>query len=131
MNQGLGNGLSKNSRPWGRGIQKVIEACCELGAPDPEYTVLGDDLTVKFTELKNAQEKALNPPIRHIGGLDGGLAEKILGIMMDRPEITQSELVEKLAVPLRTLQRAIKELKSAGMIARVGGNRFGHWEIHR
>lgn len=131
MNQGLGNGLSKNSRPWGRGIQKIIEACRELGAPDPEYTVLGDDLTVKFTALKNAQEKASNPPIRHIGRLDGVLVEKILGIMKERPEITQSEMAGKLMVPLRTLQRIIKEMKNAGMIARMGGNRFGHWEIHR
>lgn len=116
---------------WGRGIQKIIEACRELGAPDPEYTVLGDDLTVKFTALKNAQEKALNPPIRHIGGLDGGLAEKILKNIIEKPTITQSELAEELNVPLRTLQRAIKEMKNAGILVRVGGNRFGHWEVHR
>ena len=116
---------------WGRGIQKIMEACRELGTPDPEYTVLGDDLTVKFTALKSALEQTPNPPIRHIGGLDGGLAEKILEIMMESPTITQSELAEKLTISLRTLQRAIKELKSAGMIVRVGGNRFGHWEIHR
>ena len=116
---------------WGRGIQKIMEACRELGTPDPEYTVLGDDLTVKFTALKSALEQTPNPPIRHIGGLDGGLAEKILEIMMESPTITQSELAEKLTISLRTLQRAIKELKSAGIIARVGGNRFGHWEIHR
>lgn len=116
---------------WGRGIQKIMEACRELGTPDPEYTVLGDDLTVKFTALQNAPEQAPNSPIRHAGGIDGGLAEKILALMIERPEITQGELAERLAVPLRTLQRAIKELKSAGMIVRVGGNRFGHWEIHR
>lgn len=116
---------------WGRGIQKIIEACRELGTPDPKYSVLGDDLTVKFTALQNAQEQAPTPPIYHAGGIDGGLAEKILEIMMENPEITQIELAESLVVPLRTLQRAIKELKSAGMIVRVGGNRFGHWEIQR
>lgn len=116
---------------WGRGIQKIMEACRELGTPDPEYTVLGDDLTVKFTALQNAPEQAPNSPIRHAGGIDGSLAEKILALMIERPKITQGELAERLAVPLRTLQRAIKELKSAGMIVRVGGNRFGHWEIHR
>ena len=89
------------------------------------------DLTVKFTALQNAPEQAPNSPIRHAGGIDGGLAEKILALMIERPEITQGELAERLAVPLRTLQRAIKELKSAGMIVRVGGNRFGHWETHR
>ena len=116
---------------WGRGIQKIIEACRELGTPDPEYSVLGDDLTVKFTALKTAQEQASNLPIRHIGGLDGGLAEKILKNIIEKPTITQSELAEELDVPLRTLQRAIKEMKNAGILVRVGGNRFGHWEVHR
>ena len=39
---------------WGRGIQKVQESCKKLGSPAPEYTVLGDDLTVKFTALESA-----------------------------------------------------------------------------
>ena len=34
---------------WGRGIQKIFEACREVDAPDPEYTILGDSITVKFT----------------------------------------------------------------------------------
>ncbi len=38
---------------WGRGIQKVCEACEELGIPMPEYILLGDDLTVKFSALES------------------------------------------------------------------------------
>lgn len=37
---------------WGRGIQKICEACEELGAPMPEYILMGDDLTVNFQLLK-------------------------------------------------------------------------------
>lgn len=40
---------------WGRGIQKICEACRELGTADPEYTARGDDLTVKFTALESAK----------------------------------------------------------------------------
>ncbi|MCD8153896.1 MAG: hypothetical protein LUF78_04290 [Clostridiales bacterium] len=40
---------------WGRGIQKICESCQELGTPNPEYTVPGNDLTVKFTALENAK----------------------------------------------------------------------------
>ena len=39
---------------WGRGIQKVFDACRELGTPLPEYTVIGNNLTVKFTALSAA-----------------------------------------------------------------------------
>ncbi len=116
---------------WGRGIQKIVESCRSLGTPDPEYTVLGDDLTVKFSALEKTQEKDSNPPIRHGGGMNGGLEDKVLKIITDKPDITQSELAEELSVPIRTLQRTIKEMKSNGLIVRVGGNRFGHWEIHK
>ena len=34
---------------WGRGIQKIYESCKELGVPAPEYSIVGEDITVKFT----------------------------------------------------------------------------------
>ena len=34
---------------WGRGIQKIYESCKELGIPAPEYSIVGEDITVKFT----------------------------------------------------------------------------------
>ena len=40
---------------WGRGIQKICESCHELGTPEPEYTVLGNDITVKFFALQSAK----------------------------------------------------------------------------
>ena len=47
---------------WGRGIQKICEACQELGTPDPEYRVLGDDITVKFFALEDAKiSESKNP----------------------------------------------------------------------
>ena len=33
---------------WGRGIQKIYEECDLIGAKVPEYSILGDDITVKF-----------------------------------------------------------------------------------
>ena len=42
-------------RPGDVGIQKICELCRELGTPDPEYTVRGDDITVKFFALESAK----------------------------------------------------------------------------
>ncbi len=33
---------------WGRGIQKVMNSCAEKGFPLPQYSIVGDSLTVKF-----------------------------------------------------------------------------------
>ncbi len=48
---------------WGRGIQKIRDACKNLGADDPEYIVHGEDIMVKFSALQGAKvldTKALN-----------------------------------------------------------------------
>ena len=34
---------------WGRGIQKIYDSCKALGVPAPEYSIVGEDITVKFT----------------------------------------------------------------------------------
>lgn len=58
---------------WGRGIQKIIDACKNLGADEPEYIVSGGDIMVKFTALQSAKVPDSKTPNRQNGGLDGGL----------------------------------------------------------
>lgn len=41
----------------GRGIQKICEACRKHGIPEPEYSVLGGDIAVKFTGLQSSKMK--------------------------------------------------------------------------
>lgn len=39
---------------WGRGIQKICDACKSLGADEPIYIVHGEDIMVKFHALQSA-----------------------------------------------------------------------------
>ena len=39
---------------WGRGIQKICDACKNLSAEEPEYIVHGEDIMVKFKALPSA-----------------------------------------------------------------------------
>ena len=73
--------------------------------------------------------KDVIPPNRQTGGINGGMAAMLLELLKAKPNSTQKELAENLTVSLRTLQRTIKELKDAGILVRVGGNKSGHWEI--
>lgn len=41
---------------WGRGIQKICDACKNLGSDLPEYIVHGDNIMVKFAALQSACE---------------------------------------------------------------------------
>ncbi|MDY4516810.1 MAG: ATP-binding protein [Lachnospiraceae bacterium] len=115
---------------WGRGIQKICEACKRHGIPEPEFEVLGGDITVKFTALQmtknlNRQNGGLD------GGLDGGLADRIIDILKANSKITQKNLALEINVPLRTIQRTLKRLQDQGYIERKGGKRYGYWEVYK
>lgn len=115
---------------WGRGIQKICEACDELGTSAPKYTLLGDDLTVKFTALESAIISDSKTLIRQGGGLDGGLADRIISLISADGTITVAEMSEALNIPIRTVERKIKSLRESGRITRKGGKRYGYWEIN-
>lgn len=118
---------------WGRGIEKICEACRRYGTPNPEYTVLGDDITVKFTALPTPKTSSSKTPIRQDGGLgvglDVGLGRRILELIANNPSSSMSELAGTLSVTQRTIERNIRTLREQGMLERVGGKRYGHWEV--
>ena len=118
---------------WGRGIQKICDACKELGAELPVYELIGNGLRVHFKALESAIiDEPKTPNRQDVGkdvGLEVGLAEKIIDLILDDSEIKMSEMAEKLAVTTRTIEREMKKLRESGRVVRVGGKRYGHWEV--
>ena len=118
---------------WGRGIQKICDACKELGAELPVYELIGNGLRVHFKALESALiDEPKTPNRQDVGkdvGLEVGLAEKIIDLILDDSEIKMSEMAEKLAVTTRTIEREMKKLRESGRVVRVGGKRYGHWEV--
>lgn len=114
---------------WGRGIQKICEACQELGTPDPVYKVLGDDITVKFFALESAKiSESKNP--KHQGDVLGDVLEdRILDELRRDSSLNQKELAEILGTSVPSIQRAMSRLKDNGRLIRKGGKRFGYWEV--
>lgn len=85
--------------------------------------------TLKETTVVGNSEDS-NTPIRQDNGtLAGVLEKKIIALLKEEPSITQTNLSKKLNVPYRTLQRKMEELQMAGRIERVGGKRYGHWNV--
>lgn len=90
--------------------------------------------TLKETTVVGKKEDSNTPsntPKRQKGGAleNGGLDEKIIHILANKPEISQKALAEELEIPYRTLQRRMAELMQEGRIERVGGKRYGHWAV--
>ena len=119
---------------WGRGIQKICDACKSLGADEPVYIVHGEDIMVKFCALQSAIMSDPKAPkhqnTKSNGALESAMVLKIIEILKEEPDISQDAIGERLGTTRRVIQKNIKVLKEAGRIERVGGKRYGHWEIH-
>ena len=85
-----------------------------------------------FPALKSALiDQPKTPNRQGVGkdvGLEVGLAEMIMDLILEDSEIKMSEMAEKLEVTTRTIEREMKKLRESGHVIRVGGKRYGHWE---
>ena len=55
--------------------------------------------------------------------------EKILSLLRINPQTTRDELARALCLSIRGIEYAIGTLKKAGRLRKVGGKRFGYWEV--
>ncbi|WP_026835589.1 RNA-binding domain-containing protein [Eubacterium xylanophilum] len=118
---------------WGQGIQKICGECKGIGAELPVYELTGTTLRIRFKALESALIDQPNTPNRQNGGLsggiDGGLAEKIIELIRADETVKVSEMAESLGIPKRTIEREMKRLRDSERISREGGNRYGRWKI--
>jgi len=113
---------------WGRGIQKICEACRNHGTLEPEYEVLGGDITVKFTALQNSKVSSNNP--KHQNAVLADVLEKrILAEIRKDNQIKQKDIAGVLGTSIASVQRSMNSMVKDGIIERKGGKRFGYWEI--
>ena len=55
--------------------------------------------------------------------------EKIVKTIGQNPSITTNELSEMLGITVKGVEWQLKQLKSQGIIRRVGADRGGYWEV--
>ncbi len=114
---------------WGRGIQKICDACKNLGAEEPEYILHGEDIMVKFKALQSAKVLAPKNPKPQNDALNDALENKLMMLLKENPYLTQKEMTERIPVSRATVQRLVKKLVDEKKLYRIGGKRYGYWEI--
>ena len=63
------------------------------------------------------------------GTIDGTMALRIMDALRAEPSATMDNLSNTLGIARRTLVRYMNRLQEDNKIKRVGGRRYGHWEI--
>ena len=115
-------------------IQKICDECVALGAELPKYEIIGTGLRVYFPALKSPLIDQPKVPkgnsAKTDGALDDTMALRIIEIIRSKPDITLDQLSAEAGIARRTLVRYMNGLKDAGRIERIGGKRYGHWQIN-
>ena len=76
-------------------------------------------------------ESGEETPKYHVDTLDDTLEPAILALLRADPSMQQAEIAERIGKSLPTVKRAMKRLSDSGTVRRVGGKRFGKWEVNR
>lgn len=116
---------------WGKGIEKICNACKSIGADLPEYNLTGHGLRVRFKGLKSALIDSKAPKHQSTKApsvLEQEIMNKIIDLIKEKPDITQEELAKELNTSRRIIQKYMKSLQKLGKIIRLDGKRNGYWQ---
>ena len=84
-----------------------------------------------FNAPMSGVEKSVENPE---AGVEKGVensADKTLSYLETHSKATERELSDVTGLSVRGVEKNLKNLKIAGLLQRVGGDRGGHWEVVR
>lgn len=123
---------------WGRGYKKIFEGFESAGLPMPTIEEVDGGVRVTFQRNNQGilQEDTHESTQKTTGKNDNGSQKSsqkssqiILELITKNPQITLSELADKLNMTRRGIDKNIKKLKEQGIIRRIGPDKGGYWEI--
>jgi len=108
---------------WGRGIERIFEACRAAKIPEPGLRYEPSGLWLEFsfphpTGGKTTQQTAQETT-----------QEKILALLASEPSVTRRELADRIGLTPDGIKYHLAKMTSAGLIRHAGPTKAGHWEI--
>ena len=114
---------------WGRGIERIFEACEKADCPKPE---LRDETTGLWMEFPIKQQSQSTASIRVVTTpktTPKTTQEGLLKILAQEPAIGRSALAKRLNITVDGVKYHLNRMRDDGQIKHVGPSRGGHWEI--
>lgn len=113
---------------WGRGIEKICDACREDDVPLPEYDITGNTVMIKFMA---SEDRIIRFDSEKVTEKVTEKEQEILSLLLENPYYTYVELAAKLQVSRKTVAVRIALLKRRGILTRVGSATKGYWKINK
>ncbi|MBK5256295.1 MAG: putative DNA binding domain-containing protein [Vicinamibacteria bacterium] len=136
---------------WGRGIQRIFEACEAQGSPRPVIHYETRDIWVDFpfapehlaavgdrptdeatssgTKEKTGKKTKEKPKEKFEGRTKEKTGDRLQRYVREHPTASTAELAESLGLSRMGIEWQIRRLKRLGLIIRVGPDKGGHWEV--
>ncbi len=111
---------------WGRGIERIMDACKAASVPKPEIKFETGGLWVVFHYPDEAKEKMT---VETTVETTVKTPEKILQLLKRNPELTLAQVAETIGKSRRAVERAVAKLQEEARIRYVGPKKGGHWEV--
>lgn len=119
---------------WGRGIEKICNACRDDRVPQPEYIINPGDIMIKFTApeeriVRTSYGKVTEKVTDRVTEKVTEGEQQIISLLLEDPAYTYTVLSEKLNISRKTVSIRLKSLKEKGAIKRIGSDTKGYWKI--
>lgn len=121
------NGIKDRRNPSVAKLLGLISPCRGLGAAISTINKAGYEVSIDEDHVSGRITVSINGS--YSSAIDSPVAEIILNEISSDCNVTVSELAEKIGMSVRQVQRHISELRSSGLLTRVGSRRAGSWKI--
>ena len=112
------------------GTGDIIARCREWGLPDPQWQVEdGDDFVMVMPRPQSSVKSSIRSSVKSVDKSVDWTCDHVLSILKTNPRATLDQVANVVGLSVRGVEQAIKRLKKAKRIRKVGGKRFGHWEV--
>lgn len=138
---------------WGNGVSRIRMSCMEAGTPEPIFELRDDETMVCFPM---DSDSLLTASITHANAInaapmaradlpevqqtararatqqDTSLTlndEKVLAMLDIDGRLTAPRIAKNLNISESTVRRSFRRLRDLGLIARVGSDKSGFWQV--
>ena len=80
-------------------------------------------------DANDFQSSASKAPKLTKNALGKALENQVIELMKEKPYITQLEIAKHLELSRTKVQSVIRELLKSGKVERIGGKRYGKWNV--
>lgn len=111
---------------WGRGIERIFEACKTYGCPKPKFNAESIGL---WTEFPFAEKTTVETTVERTVKTTVKTPERILHQLRQNPNLTLAEVAVLIEKSIRVVEKAASKLKTEGLLEFVGPKKGGRWVV--